>query len=165
VAINEKNHATGMLRHAPLGLRALVIFFFFGATMCLLTVAGLLFPGSALEPMWRLNPDAHAAFQSLGQWSIFLMIIVGGVCASAAIGLARRKRWGWQVAIVVLAINLLGDTINAVARHDPRTLIGIPIGGALILYLMSKRVREFFTQARFRAVKNNPDPGSCLRRP
>ncbi len=72
------------------------------------------------------------------------MIIVGLACASAAIGLARRARWGRRLAIGVLAINLLGDTLNAIVRHDLRTLIGLPIGGALILYLTSKRVREFF---------------------
>lgn len=127
----------------PAGVRLLVVFFFFGAAMCLLTIAGLLFPGSVLEPMWRLNPDAHRAFQSLGRWSILLMIAVGSACASAAIGLAKRRRWGWRLAIGILAVNLLGDTLNAMVRHDLRTLIGIPIGGALILYLTSRRVREF----------------------
>lgn len=133
-----------MLRGAPFGLRALVVFFFFGAVMCLLTVAGLLFPRGILEPMWRLNPDAHTALQSLGQWSILLMLIVGAACASAAIGLAKRACWGRQFAIAVLAVNLLGDFINAIARYDLRTLVGLPIGGALIFYLMSKRVRKFF---------------------
>jgi hypothetical protein len=128
----------------PLGVRLLVVFFSFGTTMCVLTILGLLFPRSVLEPMWRLNPDAHAAFQSLGLTSILLMTAVGTACASAAIGLARHKRWGWWLAIGVLAVNLLGDAINAIALHDWRTLIGIPIGGALILYLISKRVRDFF---------------------
>jgi hypothetical protein len=132
----------------PLGVRLLVVFFFFGTAMCALTIIGLLFPGGVLEPMWRLNPDAHAAFQSLGRLSILLMLIVGTACATAAFGLAGRKYWGRQVAIFVLTVNLLGDTINAIARHDPRTLIGIPIGGALILYLMSNRVREFFARSR-----------------
>jgi hypothetical protein len=165
VEISEKIHAAKMLPDAPFGLRVLIIFFFFGATMCLLTVAGLLFPGSVLEPMWRLNPDAHAAFLSLGRWSILLMIFVGTACASAAVGLARRKRWGWQIAIMVLATNLLGDAINAIARHDWRTLIGLPVGGALIFYLGSKRVREFFGADRLaiKAAKSNPNPGNCRR--
>lgn len=112
--------------------------------MCLLTVAGLMFPESVLEPMWRLNPDAHATFRSLGQWSILFMLVVGAACASTAIGLAARMRWGWRLAIGVLVVNLLGDAINAIAGHDWRTLIGIPIGGALIFYLMSRHVRDFF---------------------
>lgn len=129
---------------APIGVRFLVAFFTFGTTMCTLTILALLFPGSVLEPVWRLNPDAHVAFQSLGRLSILLMLVVGTACASAAIGLVRRKRWGRLIAIAVLAVNLLGDTINAIARHDFRTLIGLPIGGAIILYLMSKRMRNFF---------------------
>jgi hypothetical protein len=132
-----------MVPGAPFGVRLLIIFFFFGAAMCLLTVAGLLFPGSILDPMWRLNPHAHAAFLSLGAGSIFLMIIVGTACASTAIGLAKRACWSRRLAMGVLIVNLLGDTLNAIVRHDLHTLIGLPIGGALILYLTSKRVREF----------------------
>lgn len=37
-------------------------FFAFGATMCTLTIILLLFPGTALDLLWRLNPDAHSAF-------------------------------------------------------------------------------------------------------
>jgi hypothetical protein len=48
----------------------------------------------------------------------------------------------------VLAVNLLGDTLNAIVRHDLRTLIGLPIGGALILYLTSKRMQKFFDAGR-----------------
>jgi hypothetical protein len=39
----------------------------------------------------------------------------------------------------VLAINLAGDVIGAAVRHDPRTLIGVPIGGAMIGYLVRRR--------------------------
>ncbi len=130
----------------PLGVRLLAIFFLFGATMCALTVVMLLSPGGALDSLWRLNPEAQPAFQSLGRWSIVLMLIVGSACASTAIGLAKRARWGWQLAIGVLLVNLIGDTINAVVRHDSRTLIGLPIGGALILYLISKSTRKWFVQ-------------------
>jgi hypothetical protein len=122
-----------------LGLPLLVAFFSFGALMCALTVFLLLFPGSVLQPVWRLNPEAHSTFQSLGIWSILLMTIVGGACAAAAVGLAKQTRWGWRLAIAILVINLAGDTVNAIARHDPRTLIGIPIGALLIFYLITKR--------------------------
>ena len=55
-------------------------FFAFGATMCALTVSLLLFPGSALDSLWRLNPDARLAFESLGYWSVVLMLTVGTAC-------------------------------------------------------------------------------------
>ena len=116
-------------------MKLLAIFFAFGASVCLLTILLLLFPGSGLDSLWRINPDAHAAFQSLGKMSILLMLIVGAACAFAAIGLARNRLWGRNVALVILAANLIGDLINAFARHDLRTLIGLPIAGAMIFYL------------------------------
>ena len=122
----------------------LAIFFAFGASMCLLTIVLLLFPGSALDSVWRLNPDAHAAFQSLGKISILVMAIVGAACASAAVGLAKNRRWGVNLALTILAVNLVGDLINAFARGDLRTLIGLPIGGAMIVYLLRARGGERF---------------------
>jgi hypothetical protein len=122
----------------PLGIKLLALFFAFGASMCALTILLLLFPGSALDSIWRLNPDAHSAFQSMGKMSILLMSMVGIACASAAIGLARGAAWGRWLALVILAVNLAGDSANAFARHDFRTLIGLPIGGVMMIYLLKK---------------------------
>jgi len=36
-------------------------------------------------------------------------------------------------------VNLVGDSINALLRHDPITLIGLPIGGLMIWYLVQRR--------------------------
>jgi len=125
----------------PAGIKLLSVFFGFGAAMCLLTIVMLLFPGSALDSLWKLNPDAHVAFQSLGKLSILLMLIVGAACALASIGLAKRARWGIPLALGILIVNLIGDSLNALLRHDWRTLIGLPIGGAMIAYLLSVRRR------------------------
>lgn len=99
----------------------------------------LLFPGSALEPLWRLNPRAREGFATMGWWSVILMAAVCVACSTAALGLWRRKRWGYWTALAILAINLAGDMANAVIAHDWRTLIGLPIGGAFIAYLVIKR--------------------------
>jgi len=103
--------------------------------MCALTIGLLLFPGGSLDSLWRLNPEAHAAFQLMGRLSILLMAIVGVACALAAIGLARNARWGRSLGILILIVNLVGDLTNAFVRHDLRTLIGVPIAGAMIFYL------------------------------
>ncbi len=126
-------------QRAPLGIRLLAAFFAFGAGICLITIIALLFPGGALDPIWRLNPDAHVAFQQIGRLSILLMVVVGSACAVAAIGLATRARWGVSLALGILAVNLVGDLLNAFVRHDLRTLIGLPIGGAMIAYLLIAR--------------------------
>ena len=123
----------------PLGIKFLAVFFGFGATVCLITIVALVFPGGALEPIWRLNPDAHAQFQRIGRLSILLMFVVGAACAVGAIGLATRARWGRRLALSILVVNLIGDLLNALLRHDLRTLIGLPIGGAMIAYLLIAR--------------------------
>jgi len=124
-----------MKGETPIGLKLLAIFFVFGACMCALTIGLLLFPGSALDSLWRLNPEAHAAFQWIGRLSILLMAIVGVVCALAAIGLARNAKWGRWLGILILVANLVGDLTNAFVRHDLRTLVGLPIAGTMIFYL------------------------------
>jgi hypothetical protein len=122
----------------PAGVhRWFAAFFAFGATMCALTVSLLLFPGSALDWLWRLNPDARLAFQSLGYWSLVLMGTVGTACFFAAIGLWRARRWGTRLALVILSINMLGDLINVFVRHDYRGLIGVPVAAAMIFFLLA----------------------------
>ena len=103
--------------------------------MCALTTILLLFPGTDLEALWRLNPDAHAAFQSIGRWSIVIMLIVGTACCLAAVGLWRGARWGTRTAIIILVVNMIGDLSNALLKSDFRTLIGLPIAAAIIVYL------------------------------
>jgi hypothetical protein len=110
-------------------------FFAFGASMCALTVVLLLFPGTQLDSLWRLNPEAQISLQSLGRFSVLLMLCVGIACAFAATGLWRGANWGVRLAIIILSINIVGDLLNALVRHDYRSLIGLPIGGAMIFYL------------------------------
>ena len=107
--------------------------------ICLVTMLALAFPGGFLEPIWRLKPEARSQFQQIGNWSIALMAVVGAACGLAAVGLAKNAEWGRRLAIGVLTVNLIGDSLNALLRHDPRTLIGLPIGGLMIWYLLRRR--------------------------
>jgi len=116
-------------------IKLLAAFFAIGTAMCVLTVVLLLFPGTALDSLWRLNPGAQQAFGSLGKAAILLMFVVGTGCAFAAIGLWRSSVWGIRTALVILSLNVVGDLFNALVRHDYRALIGLPIGGAMIFYL------------------------------
>jgi hypothetical protein len=38
----------------------------------------------------------------------------------------------------------VGDLLNAFLRGDWRTLIGLPIGAAMLTYLLSRRIRGWF---------------------
>jgi hypothetical protein len=129
----------------PLGVGLLAGFFLAGTIMCFTAAVALLWPGGPLEPMWALNPRARGGFDAMGRWAIVLLGVVGAVCGSAAVGLWKGARWGRLLAIGILSFNLAGDLANAILARDARTLIGLPIAGALILYLVrSRRVRRFF---------------------
>ena len=128
----------------PLGVRALAAFFAFGAVMSGLACLGLLFPSGVLEPMWRCAPESHDSLLRLGPLAIALMALVSAACALSARGLVKRSAWGYRLAVAVLAVSLIGDAANAVMRDDPRTLIGLPIGGILIAYLLRPRIRRLF---------------------
>lgn len=129
-------------------------FFAFGATMCTLTIGLLLFPGTVFDSLWRLNPDAQVAFHSIGSWSIVIMVTVGSACFFAAIGLWRGTLWGTRLAVIILSVNIAGDVTNALLRHGYRALIGLPIGLAMIYYLI-----------RFNAQSKNVTPWQKLNSP
>jgi len=135
-----------MVRRSRAVVIAVVVFFAFGTGMCCLTIVLLLFPRTPLDAMWRINPEAKEMFGSMGGWAIVLMVVVGAVCAASAIGLARRAEWGRRLAMTVLFVNLVGDAIGAVLRHDPRTLVGVPIGAAMIALLARRQIRLQMTR-------------------
>ena len=123
----------------PPGINALGLFFLFGAVISGLAAVMLMFPGTVLEPLWRLNPRAHEGFAAMGLWAVFLMLVVSGACATAVLGLRRCKRWGYWMALAILSIDIAGDATHAMIAHDWRVLIGLPIGGAMVVYLVTKR--------------------------
>ncbi len=128
----------------PRGVVALALFFTFGTVMSSLTVLALIASGRWADQMWRLNPTARTGFEVMGSWAVPMMLVVAAACAGAAIGLWRGQRWGQQLAVGLLGVNLLGDLANVVLRGDWRTLIGVPVGGAMLAYLLSRRIRARF---------------------
>lgn len=110
--------------------------------MSALAAALFAFPGSRLDALWRINPRGREGFAAMGAWAVVLMVAVCAACMAAAVGLWRCRRWGVWTAIAILIINLVGDAINTVISHDWRTLIGLPIGGAMIFYLMHNLRRQ-----------------------
>jgi len=94
--------------------------------------------------MWTLNPRGHDFFSKMGIWAPLLLAFVSLACASAAYGLFTGRRWGLFLSAALLALNLIGDLINAGLGIERRALIGVPIVALLLWYLFSSRVRAFF---------------------
>ena len=116
--------------------------------MSALAALSLVFPGSGWQRMWSLNPRGHEGLAALGLFGIWLMTTGSVACLAAALGLWHGRAWGGQLAAILLVINAAGDPLNAVFARDPRTLIGLPVAGAILYYLRTDRVRAFFEAAR-----------------
>ena len=126
--MNRNFHSVGRI--------LLVVFFTAGALISVVVMLALVFPGTDLESIWRLKPEARTQFQTIGRGaSAALMAIVATGCGFVALGLARNREWGRRLAIGILIINLIADSLNALFMYDAKTLIGLPIGGLMILFL------------------------------
>src|SRR5579864_6330903 len=120
----------------PAGIVLLSFFFAFGGFAALLTMLLLQVPGTTLDLGWHANPQARGGFAQ-AQWALLLMAAAALGCFVACAGLWRRRLWGLWIAILLLFISLVGDVVNAIAAHDYHSLIGLPVAGAMIAYLLS----------------------------
>ena len=131
----------------PPGVIALIMLFVIGTCASFISAVSLTFPGSFLEPIWDLNPHARAGFSRVGSWAIVLMICVCIACLFTVVGLWRRRSWGYWLAVVMLVVNLCGDVVNVITGIEPRAIIGIPIVGMILAYLLRKRTRYHFNNS------------------
>jgi len=151
------------LPRRPFRVTAISVFFLLGAGISALSFVALLVPGSALEPMWRLNPRAREQFASMGHWSLGLMGVVSVLCASAALGLWRGRRYGFVLGLALLAVSLLGDLANAVFGVEPRAWFGVPVSLLLIFLLKSAVARRYFASPATTAGTPDELPASRSR--
>jgi len=127
-----------------IGLTALAAFFGFGAMASGTAALSLAIPGTVLDRAWALNPRGHQGLLGLGGWGVGLMVLVCAACLTTTRGLWVRAAWGRFLALAILATNITGDTVTAIITGDGRTLIGIPIGVAMIAFLFSRDVKAAF---------------------
>ena len=128
----------------PFVIQILLILFVIGTAASLIAVISLTFPGSFLEPVWKLNPHAREGFAGMGGWAVLLMLAVCVACLFTTIGLWRGLRWGYWLAILMLIGNLAGDVIKSIYGTERRAIIGIPIVLFLLFLVMRRRTREYF---------------------
>ena len=128
----------------PFGVTALALLFLFGTAASFIAALSLAFPGSLLEPIWGLNPNARAGFDRIGSWAIVVMMIVFVACLCAMVGLWRRSTWGYWLAVGMLVLNLVGNFINVITGTEPKAIVGIPVVLLVLAYLMRRRTKNHF---------------------
>ena len=130
----------------PFGITALIIFFLVGSLICFVAELSLLIPSAFFNGLWRLNPHGHEGLLRIGDWAVVLLFSASASCAFTAVGLWKRTRWGHIFAIVLIGINLLSDLVNTILGTESRAIVGVPIALLIILYLFTKRVRNYFSE-------------------
>jgi uncharacterized membrane protein (DUF2068 family) len=75
------------------------------------------------------------------------MIAVCIACIFTTIGLWVGRRWGYWLTVVMLVVNLCGDVVNVITGTELRAIIGIPIVGVILAYLLRKRTRYHFNNS------------------
>jgi hypothetical protein len=125
-------------------LTAVTVFLFFGAAMASLAAITLTFPGTVLDRAWRLNPVAYARLAPLGAPIGIVFSLLALALLSAAVGWLRRRRWGWGLAVIIIAIQVLGDFVNLLRGDALRGAVGVAFAGGLLFYMTRPRLRAAF---------------------
>jgi len=138
---------------------AVGVFFYFAMTMALYAAFTLLCPGTALDKLWALNPDAHRQLLEVRKLAGVGFVILAGVAAVAGFGWFRRRLWGWQIAVFGISAQIAGDCVNLVRGDLLRGGSGSLIGIALLAYLLTDKVRKNFSPGENRSTADQT--GAC----
>ncbi len=129
----------------PPGFSAIGIFLIFGAVMAGFAATTLLWRGTALDRVWILNPTAYQQLVPLGSKVGILFLLLSAALVVSGLGWFRRRLWGWRLAVVIIATQVLGDIVNLVRGDLLRGATGVIIAGALLIYVLSPRIRAAFS--------------------
>ena len=132
-------------RNAAITIRIIAAFSIFATVTAAVTGISLLFPSPFWAPLWNLNPHAREAFQGFGRIAGVLLLFLGGLALATAVGLLRRRRWAWMLAVAVFAVNGAGDVVTLMVTGDIlRAGSGIVIAGVFLFLLALPGVRRSF---------------------
>lgn len=137
------------------GLILVGIFLCFGALMATIAGITLAFPGTALDTLWALNPRGYAGLKPLAPAVGYAFFSLAILLAVAAIGWFRGRYWGWWLAVLIIASQVIGDLINALRGDLSRGILGFVIAGALLAYLLSSSVQCQFFERRGMPVRKD----------
>jgi len=121
-------------------------FLYFGAAMASLAGVTLVWHGTLLDRVWTLNPRAYNQLSPLGKTAGTAFLLLAATLAIAGIGWLRRRFWGWALAVIIIATEVLGSVVNAGRGDFLRGGIGFFLSGALLYILLRREVRASFTK-------------------
>ena len=133
---------------SPWPMAAIGVFLFFGAVMASLAGTTLIWRGTLLDHMWVLNAPAYRQLAPFGKTVGVPFLVLSAALVAAGIGWFGRRLWGWRLAVVIIATQVLGDLISIFWGHFVRGAAGVTIASALLLFLLRPNVRADFVARR-----------------
>jgi hypothetical protein len=112
--------------------------------MASLAGATLRWQGTALDGIWTLNPHAHQELAPYGRAAGLAFLLLAATLFVAGIGWFKRRRWGWSLAVAVIATQVLANLVNVFMADLLRGAVGFLLAGALLFYLLRPHVRSAF---------------------
>jgi len=123
-------------------------FLFLAAAIAMVIGESLLFPNRLLDSMWQFNPPAAELFRRMGRWSGVPLILLAIAASAAGIGFLRRKQWSWWFAILLFAVDGLGDALSFFATGNVlKSSAGLLISGTFVYFLSRAPVRLYFARS------------------
>jgi len=132
------------IHHRPLGVLAISVILLASTAIALITGVSLAFPGTFLDRIWALKRGAYIEFVTLGRPAGISLMILGLICAIAAAGLLKRRKWAWWLAVGLFVVNVAGDAARIFTGEPVKGAFGVAIAAGFVIYLTRLRVREYF---------------------
>ena len=107
----------------------------------------LIWRGTLLDHMWVLNAPAYRQLAPFGKTVGVSFLVLSAALAAAGVGWFGRRRWGWRLAVVIIATQVLGDLASIFMGHLVRGAAGVTIVSVLLLFLLRPNVRADFTRS------------------
>lgn len=131
----------------PRGFKAFGIFLFCAAVPAGLSSFTFLRPGTRLDRIWTLNPDAYEQLMPFRNIVGTVFLVLAVALFVAGVGWFLRKRWGWELAVTIVALQVGGDAMSCMRGNWLSGGFGLIIAGWLLLVLLRPKFREVFADA------------------
>ena len=93
---------------------------------------------------WALNPRAYRELAPFGRTVGIPFLLLAVALAVSGLGWLKRQRWGWQLAVFIIVIQVFGDFVNVFCGHLVQGGVGIAMAGALLFYMLRPNIRAAF---------------------
>ena len=129
---------------SPRGFTAIGIFLFCATMLAGLASFTFLRPGTRLDRIWSLNPEPYEELFPFRSTVGVLFLLLAVALAAAGIGWFLRKRWGWELTIAIITVQVGGDAMSCMRGNWLSGGSGLIIAGALLLILLRPKFRDAF---------------------